>query len=72
MLRIEKEVSQSYLTQLWNQDFNQNQNKKGLNSLVEKVSQYFTIAIISVALITFTYWSFYDARMAILAFERFP
>lgn len=72
MLTIEKEVSQSYLTQLWNQDFNQNQNKKGLNSLVDKVSQYFTIAIISVALITFTYWSFYDARMAILALERFP
>ncbi len=67
-VQIEKEVSQSYLTQLWNQDFNQKSSHYQLGNLIDKVSQYFTIAIISIATFTFIYWMIYDASIAILAF----
>lgn len=67
-VQIEKEVSQSYLTQLWNQDFNRKGGHYQLGNLIDKVSQYFTIAIISIASFTFVYWMIYDQSIAILAF----
>jgi Cu+-exporting ATPase len=55
-LTVVKEVSQSYLTQLWNNDIFNNQNDRGLNSFVNSVSKYFTLAILTIATLGATYW----------------
>ncbi len=67
-LRIEKEVEQSYLTQLWNQDQSKNQNPSVLDNLINKISEYFTFIILSIAATSAIYWAFYDYPTAIYAF----
>ncbi len=53
-LRIKKAVSQSYLTQLWNNEaFNE---ENAYDSLIDKISKYFTIAVLLIALVSATYW----------------
>jgi P-type Cu+ transporter len=55
-IRVEKEVSQSHLTKLWNQDRTYEKPAESLNTLSDKISKYFTIVIISIALGGFLYW----------------
>jgi P-type Cu+ transporter len=67
-LIVEKEVVQSYLTELWNQDLNQKTESKGLNSIVDKISRYFTLVIVSISLVAGIYWIFADPSKAMNAF----
>jgi len=67
-LEIEKAVEQSYLTQLWNQDKNETINNKGLQNLVNKVSQYFTVIILFIATFAGIYWLINDSSHALNAF----
>ncbi len=67
-LLIQKEVEQSYLTQLWNQDNQSDKSTPAMSLLINKVSQYFTIIIISIALTAGAFWYFKDAEKAIFAF----
>ncbi len=53
-LRIKKAVSQSYLTQLWNNDAFTEEN--AYDSLIDKISKYFTIAVLLIALVSAGYW----------------
>ncbi len=55
-IRVQKEVSQSHLTKLWNQDKSYEKPSDSLKSLSDKISQYFTIIIIFIALAGFAYW----------------
>lgn len=55
LLRIEKEVSQSYLTDLWNNKAYQKKESK-IQGMTDKVSQYFTPIIIVVALVAFLFY----------------
>ncbi|TAH42064.1 MAG: HAD family hydrolase [Bacteroidetes bacterium] len=58
-LKVVKEVSQSYLTQLWNQEsFSETKEKQSFQNLVNRISHYFTIAILLIALSGWTYWLF--------------
>ncbi|MDN3655639.1 heavy metal translocating P-type ATPase metal-binding domain-containing protein [Ferruginibacter paludis] len=58
-LQIINEVSQSYITQLWNNDvFKHKKNKE--QSFIHPWSRYFTLALFSVAIITAIYWSIAD------------
>jgi len=66
-LLVQKEVEQSYLTQLWNQDHSED-DSKAMSGLINKVSQYFTLAIISIALLAYIFWHFTDPGKAIFAF----
>ncbi len=55
-LEVVKDVSQSYLTQLWNNDaFNKYQDPK-ITVLANNVSKYFTGGVLLIALITALYW----------------
>ncbi|HXU27581.1 MAG TPA: heavy metal translocating P-type ATPase metal-binding domain-containing protein [Bacteroidia bacterium] len=55
-LEVVKEVSQSYLTQLWDNDaFKENADEKSV-SFIHQVSRYFTYALFSVAIISAIYW----------------
>lgn len=56
-LLVIKEVSQSYLTRLWNRT--ERQEKKG-KSFVHRVSQYFTLVVFAIATIAAVYWYFHD------------
>lgn len=56
-LEIVKEVSQSYLTQLWNRDtFTAEKNDAGISQAANTISKYFTPAILLIALIGGLVW----------------
>ncbi|NCU03966.1 MAG: HAD-IC family P-type ATPase, partial [Chitinophagaceae bacterium] len=60
-LLVMKEVSQSYLTRLWNNDDKQKAEKK---SFVDILSRYFTWIVFALAAAGALYWSFYDGGKA--------
>jgi len=55
-IKVKKEVNQSHLTKLWNQDRTYEKPVDSLKSLSDKVSQYFTLIIILIALGGLIYW----------------
>ena len=67
-LEIVKDVSQSYLTQLWNkEDFTKSANT-GITTLANSVSKYFTAAVLIVAFMAASYWLRSDMMRALNAF----
>lgn len=58
-LEIIKNINQSYLTQLWNNDAFKKQ-ESGLDTLTNSISKYFTIAILLIALVSGIYWARID------------
>ncbi|MEP7254457.1 MAG: heavy metal translocating P-type ATPase metal-binding domain-containing protein [Ferruginibacter sp.] len=59
-LEVIKEVSQSYITQLWNNEiFNSKKNEE--RSFIHPWSRYFTIVLLTIALATLVFWSFFDS-----------
>ncbi len=66
-IRVEREVKQSHLTQLWNQNEPKEATHRSLTSLIDAISIYFTITIIVIALAGFLSWMFLgDLHKAIL------
>lgn len=59
-VKISKEVNQSYLTSLWNQETFQKKNSQYKN-IIDVVSKYFTIAILGLSAIATGVWYFIDA-----------
>ena len=55
-IKVVKEVNQSHLTKLWNQDKTYEKPTDSLKTLSDRVSQYFTLIVIAIAIIGFTYW----------------
>lgn len=56
-LLVVKEISQSYLTNLWNNDVFRSKKTKSSN-LHDKVGEYFTYVVLAVGLIAAGYWYF--------------
>jgi Cu+-exporting ATPase len=67
-LEVIKEPSQSYLTQLWNNDIFNKPRHSRLNKTVNQVSHYFTIAVVAIALAASLYWLQYSTATAIKVF----
>ncbi|MBN2596018.1 heavy metal translocating P-type ATPase metal-binding domain-containing protein [Labilibaculum sp.] len=67
-LTIEKDVIQSRLTQLWNQFEGEDSSNTKLNSLIDQISKYFTIAIITIGMFAGIYWLLNDSSKAVFAF----
>ncbi len=66
LLEVVKEVSQSYLTRLWNKDvFQERENK--YDSFIHTISKYFTIVLFVVTAIAFIYWAPTDLQRALNA-----
>jgi len=61
-------VSQSYLTQLWSNDVFQKRVDQKHKSITDKISRYFTPALLLLALVSFTYWVFIDVSTAFNVF----
>ena len=56
-MEVVKQVEQSYLTQLWNNDaYVKKQTDSTFQQLVNKISHYFTIVILGIALVSLAYW----------------
>lgn len=61
-------VSQSYLTQLWSNDVFQKKVDQKHKSITNKISRYFTPALLLLALVSFLYWIFIDTATAFNVF----
>lgn len=55
-LEATKEVSQSYLTKLWNDDAFTNKQKEHSKSFINKINLYFTVSVLVIAAVSFSYW----------------
>lgn len=56
-LEVVKEVSQSYLTQLWNKDaYLQKHDDGKFQQLVNQISHYFTFVIVALSLLALGFW----------------
>ncbi len=64
-LEVVKPVSQSYLTQLWNNDAFTKEKDESFESLINKISKYFTIAVLTIALLGFAFWVGNDFKTAL-------
>jgi P-type Cu+ transporter len=63
-----KSVEQSYLTQLWSNDVFKTDKEASFTSITNKISKYFTLAILSIALIATSYWLFINSSKALNVF----
>lgn len=61
-------VSQSYLTQLWSNDVFQKRVDQHHKTVTDKISRYFTPALLALAFISFIYWFFIDITTAFNVF----
>lgn len=67
-LMVSKKVSQSYLTQLWNNEVFNKPQHLAASIIANRVGKYFTIAILSVGIGTLIYWLPRDGNMAFNTF----
>jgi len=67
-LEILRKVSQSYLTQLWNNDVFEKKSDHSITNFTDTVSKYFTFAILLIAFGSAWYWYSIDAGRALDAF----
>jgi len=67
-LKVSKLVDQSSLTKLWNQSEGGIVPKGTLNNMVDRISKWFTIIVICLALLTMIGWMFIDISRAISIF----
>jgi Cu+-exporting ATPase len=61
-------VSQSYLTQLWSNDVFQKKVDQKHKSITDKISRYFTPALLLLSVVSFFYWIFIDVAIAFNVF----
>ncbi|WP_114940690.1 heavy metal translocating P-type ATPase [Mucilaginibacter endophyticus] len=67
-LEVIKPVSQSYLTQLWNNEaFNRKQDNR-MQTFNQKVSKYFTVVLLVIAIASLLFWLPTDLNRGIAAF----
>lgn len=67
-LEVIKEPSQSYLTQLWNNDIFSKPRFSRLTAMVNQVSHYFTFGVLAIAAIASLYWLQFDTATSIKVF----
>ena len=67
-LEVRKEVSESYLMQLWNNEIFSKETETRFGRMVNSISQYFTWIIICLSMIAFLLWYQSDFTTALNAF----
>ncbi len=63
-----KAVQQSYLTQLWSNEIFSKNKPSSFQSLTNQISKRFTIAVLSIAIISGLFWLIYDPSKALNVF----
>lgn len=67
-IQLIKKVSQSYLTKLWDEDTFRIDKESQTQTLIGVIGKYFTITIMSIAVLTLIYWLMHDQKLAYNAF----
>jgi P-type Cu+ transporter len=67
-LEVVKSVSQSYLTQLWNNEAFTRQKDTGAKTFNERVSKYFIIVLLAIAFGSMLFWLPFNAGRGLAAF----
>ena len=67
-LEVSKAVSQSYLTQLWNNEVFAKNRQSTLQTFQQTVSKYFTMVLLLISFASGLFWLFNDASVALNAF----
>jgi Cu+-exporting ATPase len=67
-LEVSKKVSQSYLTQLWNNDTFAKNTTSHINSFQQVVSKYFTVALLIIAFGSAAFWLVVNPSLSLNAF----
>lgn len=67
-LALVRKVSQSYLTQLWNDEAFAKKQETNASQLANRVGRYFTMVILTIAALTLAWWIPRDVPTAINAF----
>jgi len=65
---LTRKVSQSYLTQLWNEDAFTKKTVSETSELANRIGKYFTFVILTIAFATLLFWLPKDVPLAINAF----
>ena len=66
---VTNEITEGYLTKLWGQHIDNNEEeRKQFSSLIDRTSQWFSAAILSIAFITLGVWLYLDPSEAMDAF----
>ena len=68
LLEVEKEVETGYLADLWKDKKSKQGSESAITSTLDVVSKYFTLVILVISVLTFLFWLWIDASVAILAF----
>jgi Cu+-exporting ATPase len=66
-LTVSKNVSQSYFTQLWNQEAFSKKRSSGLFVFTNTIGTIFTIAVLAISALTYFLWMFYNPANALYA-----
>lgn len=67
-LRVTKKLSNSYLTQLWNDEAFTKEHEDRFEGITNKMSKYFTVIILIIALGSLFYWRNINLKTAINSF----
>lgn len=67
-IQLLKKVDQSYLTKLWDEDSFSIDKESKTQTLISQIGKYFTITIMSIAVLTLIYWLVFDKSLAFNAF----
>lgn len=61
-------IEQSYLTQLWSNDVFSSNKADAFTTLTNKISKYFTVTILAIAITATVFWLYHDASKALNVF----
>lgn len=67
-ISLTRRVSQSYLTQLWNDEAFTKKSTSSTSSIANTIGRYFTVAILGIGVVTLAYWLPRDTTIAFNAF----
>ncbi len=67
-MEVIKPVSQSYLTQLWNNEAFTRQDNNSVETFSQRVTKYFTVALLAIAFGALLYWLPVDYKKGLAAF----
>lgn len=68
LVTVQKLPSQSYLTDLWNKDSSEENDRQLLEPLANRISGVFTWTVLAIALASFAFWIQSDVALAVKAF----
>lgn len=68
LLTVQKSPSQGYLTDLWNNESFEKSKEGLLEPISTKISTVFTWSVLTIAFVSYFYWSFTDLSLAVKVF----